>query len=239
MSNPMSNGLTILQVLAFLGTVALVSAAAVGAAWAFFNGKLGMGRFLAIGSGGLALSYVSVLLLAGALSTRHLLPASAEKYFCELDCHLAYTVTEVRTSESVGAGADVRRAEGRFWLVTVRTRFDENTISARRSLTAPTWPAPRRLGLVGVEGTFYPPVPDMDGALKAQGVTSTPITQELPPGASYTTTFVFDLPPDAAIAGLLLTDDILVTRLLIGNERSPFHAPTLLTLPPASVAVGD
>jgi hypothetical protein len=63
---------------------------------------------------------------------------------------------------------------------------------------------------------------------------STPLTRELTPGESYTTTLVFDLPADEAPARLFLASDDPIDRLLIGNERSPFHAATLLALPDPS-----
>jgi hypothetical protein len=161
---------------------------------------------------------------------------TAEKYFCELDCHLAYSIIQVSVMDSLGSGPAGQKPSGRFWLVTVQTRFDKNTISARRSLTEPTWPAPRRVALVSAEGERFPPIEDEDSNLAALGISSTPITRELAPGASYTTRFVFDLPEEAVATGLLLTDDLVVSRFLIGHERSPFHAPTLLQLPSPSVA---
>ncbi len=180
--------------------------------------------------------YITLLLGGGLLSRGRVLPVAAEKYFCELDCHLAYAVTQVSVVDSLGSGTAVQKPSGRFWLVTVRTRFDQNTISARRSLTEPTWPAPRRIALVSAEGERYSPMEDEDSTLASSGISSTPITRELPPGATYTTTFVFDLPEETVATGLLLTDDLVVSRFLIGHERSPFHAPTLLQLPSPSVA---
>ena len=91
---------------------------------------------------------------------------------------------------------------------------------------------------MSADGDRYQPVEDVDASLTASGIVSTPITKELPPGASYTSTFVFDLPEDAVATGLFLTDALVVSRFLVGHERSPFHAPTLLQLPALSVAKG-
>jgi hypothetical protein len=235
----MSNSIIILQVLGFLGTGALIVAGVAGAMWTASRGWAALSRNLAFGTFGLVLLYVALLVGGGMLSRGRILPLNAEKYFCELDCHLAYSVTDVRVADSLGTAEDGLRPNGRFWLVTVRTWFDPNTISARRSLTEPTWPAPRRVALVSAEGVRYPPVDDVDLALSSSGIVSTPITKELPPGASYTTTFVFDLPEETVPTGLLLTDDLVVSRFLIGHERSPFHAPTLLQLPSSSMAKGS
>ena len=228
----------IFQVLGFLGTGALVVAGAAGAMWTASRGWPVLSRNLAFGTFGLILLYITLLAGGGLLSRGRVLPVNAEKYFCELDCHLAYSVTDVRVVDSLGSGENGLRANGRFWLVTVRTWFDPNTISARRSLTEPTWPAPRSIALVSADGDRYQPVEDVDASLTASGIVSTPITKELPPGASYTSTFVFDLPEDAVATGLFLTDALVVSRFLVGHERSPFHAPTLLQLPALSVAKG-
>jgi hypothetical protein len=234
----MSDSIIIFQVLGFLGTGTLVVAGLAGALWTASRGWPLLSRNLAFGTFGLILAYITLLVGGGLLSRGRVLPVHAEKYFCELDCHLAYSVTDVRFTDSLGSGENELRPNGRFWLVTVRTWFDPKTISARRSLTAPTWPAPRNLALVSVDGDRYQPLKDVDASLAASGIVSTPITKELPPAASYTTTFVFDLPEDAEATALFLTDDLVVSRFLIGHERSPFHAPTLLQLPSLSVAKG-
>ena len=235
----MSNSVIILQVLTFLGTGALIVAGLAGTMWTASRGWAMLSRNLAFGTFATVLLYVVVLLSDGLLSRGRILPVNAEKYFCELDCHLAYSVTDVRVADSLGSAEDGLRPNGRFWLVTVRTWFDPNTISARRSLTEPTWPAPRSVALVSAEGDRFQPVEHMDATLAASGIASTPITKELPPGASYTTTLVFDLPEGTVATSLFLTDDLVVSRFLIGNERSPFHAATLLQLPSPTVAKGN
>jgi hypothetical protein len=58
----------------------------------------------------------------------------------------------------------------------------------------------------------------------------TPITAPLRPGESYTTTFVFDLPPDAKAATLLVNESDWITRLIIGHENSLWHKKTRFQL---------
>ncbi len=70
-----------------------------------------------------AVVYVSFLFGLSLVSHDNLLPRGQEKYFCEIDCHLAYSVVEVKTES---AAATTR------YVVTLRTRFDETTISSRR-----------------------------------------------------------------------------------------------------------
>jgi len=219
-----SNTSTVLSVLAFLGTLGLVLLALVVAVWGKTHANRALTRRGLLLAGGLAAAYLAVLFVAGAASREQVLPAGSEKYFCELDCHLAYRVEQV---------APVRTAEGggTTWVVRVRTRFDERTISSRRSREAPLWPNPRKLELIDSNGNAHAEADTLEPVLA--GGSSTPLTRELRPGESYTTTLLFVLPAGAIPAKLSLTEDLLVNRFLIGNERSLFHRRVLLGLPAA------
>ena len=76
------------------------------------------------------------LLLAGfsLFSRDRTLARGEEKYFCELDCHLAYSVQAVQRIKSIG---DVR-AGGEFYVVTIRTRFDEATTASVAAARCPS-----------------------------------------------------------------------------------------------------
>jgi hypothetical protein len=211
-----NNAVVVLSGLAFLGTGGLLVLLVIAMAWAGFTGRGAVLRPIGLGTAGLAALYLAVWLGAGLLSRETVLPAASEKYFCELDCHLAYSVT----------GLD---SAGRYALVTIRTRFDEKTISPRRPLDAPLWPAPRRLVLIDDKGGAHPPVADQAWALGPRAA-GTPITTELKPGESYTTTVAFELPPGVRPSRLLIEDDVPLSRFLIANERSPFHGKTMLAL---------
>lgn len=213
-----------LAALIFLGTAGLAAAGSLYAAWRALRGDAPRaGRVLGAVCVLLA-SYGTVLGIGGLMGRERVVSAGAEKYFCELDCHLAYAVIGV---ESAG-GAD---GGGRLWTVTIRTRFDEKTISPRRSPTAPLWPVPMRVALVTADDRRFAPLTADDPASAPYSAGSAPMTQPLRPGESYETTLVFPLPPDAVPSRLLLEDDIPISPLLIGNERSPFHRPVYLGLP--------
>jgi hypothetical protein len=211
-----SNTSVILAVLAFLGTIGLLALTSAVAVWAMVSGRMALARRLGLGASGLAAGYLLVLVSAGALSGDMALPPGAEKYFCELDCHLAYSLTGLKQVEGAPPG-DTR------WALTLRTRFDENTIAPWRGREAPTWPGPRRVELRDGSGRSFAPGGEAPG--------SVPITRELRPAESYETVLLFDLPVDARPAQLLLEDDMFISRLLIGQEPSPFHGKTLLALP--------
>jgi len=206
-----------LAALIFLGTAGLAAVGSLYAAWRAFRGDAPRaGRVLGAVCVLLA-SYGTVLGIGGLMGRERVVPAGSEKYFCELDCHLAYAVIGVEYTGGADGG-------GRLWTVTIRTRFDEKTISPRRSPTAPLWPVPMRVALLTVDDRRFAPLASDDPA-------SAPMTQPLRPGESYETTLVFPLPPDAVPSRLLLEDDIPISPLLIGNERSPFHRPVYLGLP--------
>ena len=217
-----------LSVAFFLGTMGLAVLLVAAALW-LFRGHRSRARRLALGAIGLVGAYLLALTGVGLASRTEVVPPGVEKYFCELDCHVAYRVKEVRRAAGEG------QPGGERWLIVLQTRFDETTISPRRPRDAPVWPAPRRVDLLATDGGRYPPVPgSIEGT--APGHASTPLTRELRPGMFYETILVFDLPADAGPAALDLTDDLLLSPLLIGHERSPWHAAVLLGLPASAIS---
>ena len=52
----------------------------------------------------------------------------------------------------------------------------------------------------------------------------------LRPGESYTTTVVFDLPPDVKNPTLLINEGEWITQLVIGHENSLLHQKTKFQL---------
>lgn len=205
-----------LAVLAFLGTLGLTGVLLLFAAWSAVRGRSVFARRSLLGAGGLLLAYGAVLLLAGVASHDRLLGAGEEKYFCEMDCHVAYHVTAARAGSPDSAGAV-------SWTVTVVTRFDPSTTSPRRPAGAPYYPGPRRAILRLEDGR------ELLGAIQG----GTPWTTEIRPGESYHTEVGFILPAGPRPAAFLLEDGFEVGPLLIGHERSPFHAKVLLPLPAA------
>src|SRR5215470_16619692 len=122
-------------VLVFLGAIGLTAAAAVGGAVAlsFRRFRLARGIF---GTGLAVAAGYGVLLLGVALQSRErTLSPGEKKYFCEIDCHLAYSIAGV---ESAGPGT---------LAVTVTTWFDPSTTAPFRG-DAPLTPNPRVVYLV-------------------------------------------------------------------------------------------
>ena len=209
-------------VLLFLGTVGLMGASILVLFYgtvrqsAFFT-RLGLGAGLAIAAG-----YFVVLTGVSFASSEKVLPAGAWKYFCEIDCHIAYSVTGAQTTGALGPDMQQVTARGEFVVVRVKTWFDERTISAHRG-NGPLTPNARKVLLVDGVGRRFAPSPEGQAVLAHLNGNSTPLSQPLRPGESYTTDFVFDIPRDARGLRLLITEDDPETRLVIGHENSFLH----------------
>ena len=152
--------------------------------------------------------YLMAMLTFSFVSHDKLLARVEEKHFCELDCHLAYSVVDAQPVNP--SGPDTRQT-----IVTIKTRFDETTIAPWRG-NGLLYPNPRELALVDDLGHMYGPV--------AQS--GTPLTTPLRPGESYTTDLVFNLPANTRPVALLLNEAAWETRFVIGHENSLLHGKT-------------
>ncbi|MCI0403792.1 MAG: hypothetical protein L0212_09740 [Acidobacteria bacterium] len=109
-----------------------------------------------------------------------------------------------------------------FYVVTVKTWFDERTTASWRPRDLALSPDPRLVVVVDGYGNSHKP-------LQTSGA---PLTQPLLPGQSYTTEFVFDLPADRPNFRLLVASDVPVNWFLIGHEGSLFHKKVFFSLDP-------
>jgi hypothetical protein len=201
-----------LAVMAFLAAAAGVFFALAAAAIAWFARKPKFARacLLVVISG--AALYLSLLLGFSLASHTHILARNQEKYFCEIDCHLAYSILDVKTQPAAG---------GTHYLVTIRTRFDETTTSPTRPKDFPLTPSPRTILLVDANGHQYQPT----------ATEGTPLLTPLKPSDSYTTQLAFDAPPDAKNLRLLITTTPAWPDLIvIGDENSLLHHKTYFAL---------
>jgi hypothetical protein len=209
-------------VLMFLGTVFLIGISFL----VLFYGAVRRSAFFAKLGAGAVLTVVIgyVLLLSGVsfASSEEVLPAGGWKYFCELDCHIAYSLAGAQTAAVLGPEMQQIAAHGKFVIVRVKTWFDEHTISPHRG-NGPLTPNRRKVVLVDDTSQSFDPSAKGQAAFARLGGTSTPLTQPLRPGESYLTDFVFDVPKDARGLRLLVTEDDPETRLVIGHENSLLH----------------
>ena len=63
--------------------------------------------------------YVGLMLIFSWSSSNRVLLRGQEKYFCEIDCHLAYSVVDVRQTKSLGNPAQPLNASGIFDVIIV------------------------------------------------------------------------------------------------------------------------
>ena len=220
-------------VLLFLGTIFILGISLLvlfyGAVRrsAFFA-KLGAGAVLTIAAG-----YLLLLSGVSLASNEETLPPDGWKYFCELDCHLAYSLVGVQTAATLGPELQQTAAHGKFLVLHVNTWFDERTISTHRG-NGPLTPNRRGAVLVDDTGRRYEPCLEGQFALARTGKLSTAMTQALRPGESYTTDIVFDVPKDARGLRLLITEDDPETRFVIGHENSLLHKKIFFDVDAAS-----
>jgi len=194
--------------LAAVGGLAL-SLLAILVAWFVRKPRVAVGLAALAGAG--AVVYLGLMFGFALASRDHTLARGQEKYFCEIDCHLAYSIVSVEAQPGFGLTR---------YAVVLRTRFDENTISPRRPLDAPNYPDQRDVRMVDVHGRQY----------DLRSSSGTPLTTPIKPGDSYTTTLQFDIPPSASGLRLLITSPGSPSQLLIGDENSWLHKKTYFAL---------
>ena len=210
-------------VLAFLGTAFLIAVAGVLVLYAILSKKSAWIRPILTAVATLIGAYGAGLIGASAITPEVVLAPGDLKYFCEIDCHLAYSVAKVETTPELGHSTRMVRASGRFYVIALRAWFDPTTISPKRPLDVPLYPNPRTVYVQDAAGHRYEPSVTAEAALVAMGRASTPLTRPLRPGESYISYLVFDLPNDARNPRLFLGNGTDIEFLLIGHEMSPWH----------------
>jgi hypothetical protein len=201
-----------LAVLGFLaaGAGVFLGLATVMILWFARKPKFAQMAGIALGTG--AVVYLGLLTGFSLASREKMLPRGQEKYFCEIDCHLAYSITDVK-ARNQGSSQDLA--------ITLRTRFDESTISSTRPKDALLTPSPREVRLIDESGRQFIPI-------SSSGPT---LMTPLKPGDSYTTEFEFNVPQDAGGLRLLLnTTPGWPDHFVIGDENSWLHKKTYFAL---------
>ena len=216
--------------LALLGTAFVIFAAAIVLIQSMIARKRRRARLFLVVLVVIAGGYLAAVLAFSIASREKVLARGEEKHFCELDCHLAYSILNVSQAKTIANAPNQPVAKGAYTIVTLKTRFDETTIAPWRG-NGSLYPNSRALTLVDDRGNRYGP--------SAQ--TGTPLTTPLRPGESYTTDIAFDLPADVKPATLLVNEGEWETHLIIGHENSPLHKRTTfrIDLPVTPLARSD
>lgn len=214
-----------LAALALVGAAALGSLLLAASAYCALRGRGGVARRWFVGALAVGGLYAAALLGLSLLSADSTLPPGGEKYFCELDCHLAYAVDG---AERLGAAVGI---PGTVWAVTVRARFDEATTAPWRPRDVPVWPNPRRAWVEDDAGERHERSAAAEEALPLADDDFTTLDRPLVPGQSYRSRLAFVLPSGRRPVRLLLADGEWFQRVVIDNEASPWHGRVWLRLP--------
>jgi hypothetical protein len=209
-------------VLAFMGTGLILFLLSLGLLFALGTRRTVLAKRLVAAALAGGTAYLGALLFFSFTSREENLRKGDRKYFCEIDCHLAYSLEETSRTKALGIPPQTTGAGGSFWIVTIKTWFDPSTIASFRG-NGPLTPNPRAVFLVDESGHRYEVSPAGQKALEESRGPSTPLTRVLHPGEAYTTTFVFDLPDGVHRASLFLGDAPGIETLLIDHENSLFH----------------
>jgi hypothetical protein len=218
-----------LGAMAFLGTGFVLVVIGLALIYSLAVRKLDPAKIVTIAILVIAAVYLSAILIFSFASGEKVLARGQEKHFCEIDCHLAYSIADIKQTKTIGNAPNQATANGAFALITIKTRFDETTIGPNRG-NGQLYPNSRVLTVVDEQGREYSPSPAGQQAIESSGAAGTPITTPLRPGESYTTTVVFDLPADVKNPTLLINEGEWVTHLVIGHENSPLHKKTRFQL---------
>ena len=221
------NLLAPIGVMAFLGAGFLLVVAALVLIQSLVVRRHGRAKFVLLAMLVIAGAYLAAILIFSLTSHEKVLARGEEKHFCEIDCHLAYSIANTRQSKMLGNPPNQTTAQGIYTVVTIKTRFDETTISARRG-DGLLYPNSRVLTLVDERGNKYSPSEEGQRALPQSD--GKPLTTPLRPGESYNTEIVFDLPANAKPFTLLINEGEWVTHLVVGHENSPLHHQTRFQL---------
>lgn len=212
-------------VLGLMGTSLVVLGLGLLALYGLVLRRYGRARVSLLALGVVLAVYFAFVIVFSLASGEKVLARGEEKYFCEIDCHLAYSIVDVRREKTLGSAQTQAAARGDFYVLTVKTRFDEKTISSRRG-GGELYPNPRRVTVYDEQGRSYQISEEGQRALRDASGAGTPLDTPLRPGESYTTGLVFDLPADARNPVLLINESDLPTRFIIGHENSFLHQKT-------------
>jgi hypothetical protein len=214
-----------LAALLFLGASLLLLILLLASLFFYFWRRRWVRRSL-LTAAGLVVLYVVVVIAFSVFSRERILALGEEKYFCELDCHLAYSVQNVQRMKRIGDTV----ANGEYYVVTIRSRFDETTTAPWRPRDRPVTPNPLNFTFVDAHGDLISSSTPAQEAWNAAHGASPSLFKPLLPGESAQSTFVFDVPPGMGEPRLLASFGVFPTQILIGDESSLLHKKTYFAL---------
>jgi hypothetical protein len=111
--------------LLFLGSALAIFVCVIAAAVAAISKAGRPAKFAAGGALLTGLGYFALLFGVALATGDQTLPPGNWKYFCEADCHIAYSIESTQEASRLGAQAKPITAEGRFVVLRLKTWFDQ------------------------------------------------------------------------------------------------------------------
>jgi len=213
-----------LAALAFLGTAGLTLLLVITTVVLFLARRV-WAKYTALALVVLLAGYAALVAFFSWASYDRTVARGDEKFYCGMDCHIAYSVQDVERVKSIGD----TMAGGEFYVIRVRSHFDERTIAPWRGNGA-LRPDPPTLTVVDGGGRSYPGSSAGQEAWETLHGGQHSLSDGLRPGESYETTWVFDVPTDAQNARLFAGWDGFPSYVLIGGEATPRHGKTYFAL---------
>lgn len=171
---------------------------------------------LAIGWG----AYLAIVLVVAAATPQLVIPANHDLCFDEM----CFATVNLQTATQLGPPAQPIRADGTFYIVTVRaSSHARGRAQSELGLGAVLW-SPQRTYAISPQG---------QAAWNAMHPDNAALTARLAPGQSVLSQQVFDVPAQTGELALVFTHGFTPGYLVIG-ECPLLHKPTILRLPTAA-----
>jgi hypothetical protein len=206
----------LLFILVFLASVVTLGAAGVAA----LRGHRRRAFRLLVGWAISAAIYLGAVVVVALTSPQRILAIGEDRCFDDW-CVAVEDVTVVR---ELGPGDRVVRADGLFYVVTLRLSNHGRGRAQRASSAA--------VHLIDERGRMYEVSEQGQQAFEAQYGPALPLTSTVGVGQFLNTVRVFDLPADAHGIGLTVAHPVGPSPglFIIGDDASLFHKPTIIRL---------
>jgi hypothetical protein len=164
--------------------------------------------------------YLGVIVVVSLTSPQRILALGEDRCFDDW----CAAVEDVTVARELGQGEHIAKADGVFYVVTLRLSNRGRGRAQRASSVA--------VHLVDSQGRTYDVSPKGQGAFEAQQGPAASLTSTLLVGQPLTTVQVFDLPYDARDVALTIEHPVGPSPglFIIGDDASLFHKPTVVRL---------
>jgi len=164
--------------------------------------------------------YLVALVVVSLVSPQRVLAVGEDRCFDDW----CVAVENVTITPELGQGESLLRANGAFYVVTLRLSNRARGRDQRAGSAA--------IHLIDDLDRWHDASPRGQRAYVAQHGPVAPLTATIPLGQSLTTVQVFDLPMESHDVGLAVEHPVGFSpgRLIIGDEASLLHKPTIVRL---------